>query len=157
MDIRKQAELIRRGLLGRYITPAEAIAWADQAIAALPAPPVALIEFSLAAASQDPRDAANELAPLTAGIAEGDLLLETVADMQAALDRDEFRAEAIARDLYGTALQGVLPAHANLPDLYAVAHEFEEENAAWATSRDEALAYLRETLARLADALRTAA
>jgi hypothetical protein len=152
MDIRNEAELVRRGLLARYLTVAEAVAWADSVIAREPQPPIEVIELALAG-TRRPEDAAGELRPLTAGIPASALLAEMVGHMRAVLERDEQRAPVIAWNLFHLALSGVLPARTELADLYSVAYEFDPEEAAWASSRDDAVRYLHQTLERLASAL----
>jgi len=152
MQLKQRAEIVRRRLSAGYWTLSEAVAWADGIVEAEIQPPIQVIEVSLAS-RRGVDDAIAQLQSFTDGIAADDLLRETVANMQAILQSDPTRARAIAQTLHGMALQGIFPSQADLPELYTVAYAFDPEEATWAPSGAEALAYLFEVLDKLHRAL----
>jgi hypothetical protein len=141
MELRKQAEAVRRGLLRGYILVPEAVAWADELIMAAPSPHPALLELSLAG-KRRPEHAARELEALTCKLPS--IPVEAILDsMRSVLQRDSSRAESIAWALYDLAIDGCLPRE--MGEAFGLAYEFGEYRTTYLSTEDAILA-LRQLL-----------
>lgn len=146
MTLEDEAELYRRGLEARYVTAAEAVAWADAQIEALPVPPISLFDVSLAGAS-DPHDIAVMLQPLAGERPLPALLAEQVRMMRHLLQLDPSRARAMAWVARDWVLDAVLPSGKPFDDLLGVAYAFDPEEQGWAGTPEQGTATLIEVLA----------
>jgi hypothetical protein len=143
-DRKLQAEIIRRGIeLGLY-SPAEAVRWSDQAIAAEERPDYALIELSLA---RHPQEILRHLVSF-AEQAEPALVLQGLfRKMLRSLNGDDSVAEQLARTLFRLAHDAEWsPSGLDENDAYFIDDAFDlAASGTWGT-RAEAVRELRTFL-----------
>ena len=133
--LKLQAEVLRIGILGGYVSPEEAIAWADALIESLSPAPADLIEVSLSGGRRD--DVASALAQVSGSFDEESLrrtLLRKMADI--AFSRPQF-CRQIARALYQLAVEGRAPTRADESAMFTFDDAYDlAESGAFGTIED---------------------
>ena len=107
-DLKLQAELLRIGILGGYVSPEEAVAWADALIETSVSARADLIEVSLSGGKRG-EDVAHALAQVVGEVGEEELRHAFLRHMADVVFSQPAKGRNVARTLYRLALEGGAP------------------------------------------------
>jgi len=116
---KEEAEVLRHGLMAGCRTVADAVAWADNVIAADPQPDSAVIEVATSSGRR-PADVSALLRDVRGECDSVTAIRRSMADLRDALTADPARGPHIARWLYELATSGELPDADFGSDAYAL-------------------------------------
>lgn len=106
--VKEQAEALRLGLLGGYVSSDEVTAWADQVIAAGDTPGPEIIEVSLGG-SKPIHDIDAALAGIPGFAPRDAVAVLTLRQMAAAVRQNPSVGRAVAHSLFQMYLEGIVP------------------------------------------------
>ncbi len=144
---KEEAELLRHGLLAGVRTVADAVAWADQVIAADPKPDIAVIEVAISGLRHIAdviallRDVPGECDPIV-------VIRRFMADLRSALAANPARGPEVARWLYQLATSGDLPEEHFGQEAYALEDWFALASSGTYGTYADALRHLEAYLER---------